>query len=136
MKIIRKIALTELQALFCSPVAWLILIVFTFQAAMAFTSIFEMFVRNIELKYNVDNVTFRMFGGQRGLFTTVQGYLYLYIPLLTMSLMSRELGSGSINLLYSSPVRNSQIILGKYLSMLVYGLVMVVILLVFVLWGG
>jgi ABC-2 type transport system permease protein len=136
MKIIRKIALTELQALFFSPVAWLILIVFTFQAAMAFTDTFGTFVRNQEMNYGVANLTLGLFGGRMGLFTNMLGYLYLYIPLLTMSLMSRELGSGSINLLYSSPVKNSQIILGKYLSMLVYGLVMIAILFVFVLWSG
>jgi ABC-2 type transport system permease protein len=136
MKIIRKIALTELQALFCSPVAWLILIVFTFQAAMSFTNLFEIFMRSQEMNYNLENLTFNLFSNRMSLFTTVQGYLYLYIPLLTMGLMSRELGSGSINLLYSSPVKNSQIILGKYLSMLVYGLVMIVVLLVFVLWGA
>jgi ABC-2 type transport system permease protein len=117
-------------------VAWLILIVLTFQAAMSFTDVFGSWMLNQEMNYGVSNLTLQMFGGMRGLFSTVQGYLYLYIPLLTMSLMSRELSSGSINLLYSSPVKNSQIILGKYLSMLVYGLVMIAILLVFVLWGG
>ena len=66
----------------------------------------------------------------------VQGYLYLYIPLLTMGLMSRELGSGSIKLLYASPVTNTQIILGKYLSMLVFGLIMFSILGVFFLFGA
>jgi ABC-2 type transport system permease protein len=137
MKIIRKIALTELQALFYSPVAWLILIVFAFQAAMAFTDVFGIYVRNQEMHYGgVENLTLNMFGDRMGLFTRVQGYLYLYIPLLTMSLMSRELSSGSINLLYSSPVKNSQIILGKYFSMLAYGLVMIAILLVFVVWGA
>ncbi|MDR2130801.1 MAG: Gldg family protein [Odoribacteraceae bacterium] len=135
MKIIRKIALTELQTLFFSPVAWLILIVFTFQAAMAFTDIFGMYVRYQDLHYTLGNLSITFFGGMSGLFTRVQEYLYLYIPLLTMSVMSRELGSGSINLLYSSPVRNSQIILGKYLSMLLYGLVMIAILFVFVLWA-
>ena len=70
------------------------------------------------------DLTLGIFGGQRGLFVAVQSYLYLYIPLLTMGLMSRELGSGSIKLLYSSPVTNVQIILGKYCSMLAYGLVL------------
>ena len=55
--------------------------------------------------------------------------LYLYIPLLTMGLMSRELSSGSIKLLYSSPVSNLQIIVGKYLSVVVYGLILVAVLL-------
>ncbi|MDR0765878.1 MAG: Gldg family protein [Odoribacteraceae bacterium] len=136
MKITRKIALTELQTLFYSPVAWLILIVFTFQAAMAFTDVFGGLVRSQDLNYSVSNITLNLFGGMRGLFTSVQGYLYLYIPLLTMSLMSRELGSGSIKLLYSSPVKNSQIILGKYLSMMIYGAIMIAILFVFVLWSA
>jgi ABC-2 type transport system permease protein len=133
MKIIRKIAVTELQALFYSPVAWLILIVFTFQAAMAFTDVFGSGVRSQDLNYAVGNLSLGLFGGMNGLFTGMQEYLYLYIPLLTMSLMSRELSSGSINLLYSSPVKNSQIILGKYASMLAYGLMMIAILFVFVL---
>ncbi|MDR1415733.1 MAG: Gldg family protein [Odoribacteraceae bacterium] len=133
MKIIRKIALTELQTLFYSPVAWLILIVFTFIAAMTFTDVFGAFVLSQDLNYGQTNITLGLLAGMRGLFTNMQGYLYLYIPLLTMSLMSRELSSGSINLLYSSPVKNSQIILGKYLSMLVYGLAMVLVLFVFVL---
>ena len=65
-----------------------------------------------------------VFAGWRGMFTAMQQYLYLYIPLLTMGLMSRELNSGSIKLLYSSPVTNTQIILGKYLSMMIYNLVL------------
>lgn len=50
-----------------------------------------------------------------GVFTTMQNYLYFYIPLLTMSLVSKELSSGSIRLLYSSPITNTQIIVGKIL---------------------
>jgi ABC-2 type transport system permease protein len=136
MKVTRKIALTELQVLFYSPIAWFILIIFTFQAAMSFTDTFGSFVRNQEMNYSIGNLTINLFGGMRGLFTTVQNYLYLYIPLLTMSLMSRELSSGSINLLYSSPVNNRQIILGKYLSMMLYGLILIAILFVFVLWAA
>ena len=59
-----------------------------------------------------------------GVFPYVLGYLYLYIPLLTMGLMSREFSSGSIKLLYSSPVRASQIVAGKFLSVMVYGAVL------------
>jgi ABC-2 type transport system permease protein len=136
MKIIRKIALTELQTLFYSPVAWLILIVFAFQSAMAFTDVFGAYMRNQEMNYGGSNLTLSLFGSGNGLFSQIQGYLYLYIPLLTMGLMSRESSSGSINLLYSSPVKNSQIILGKYLSMMAYGLVMMAILFVYVLWGA
>lgn len=70
------------------------------------------------------------------MFIAMQQYLYLYIPLLTMGLMSRELSSGSIKLLYSSPVTNTQIILGKYLSMMIYNLVLMCILAVYLVFAA
>lgn len=131
MKKIFKIALTELRTLFCSPVAWLILIVFTFQAAMAYMDMVFGFSRAQEMNGVVEDLTMNFFGGKNGLFSKMLDNLYLYIPLLTMGLMSRELSSGSIKLLYSSPVTNVQIILGKYLSMMIYGLILIAILSVF-----
>ncbi|KIO47482.1 ABC transporter permease subunit, partial [Sanguibacteroides justesenii] len=131
MKTIYKIAKTELQTLFYSPIAWLILIIFTFQCSMAFSDLMSGLVRRESLGYGNYNATMGLYAGWRGLFTAVQSYLYLYIPLLTMSLMSREFGSGSIKLLYSSPVTNWQIILGKYASMMVYALVLMGVLSIF-----
>ena len=89
MKTIYKIARTELQTLFYSPVAWLILVIFTFQASMVFTNGLAGNVRSQELGYGLYNVTMGVFAGWRGMFTAMQQYLYLYIPLLTMGLMSR-----------------------------------------------
>ncbi|MBS7197488.1 MAG: Gldg family protein [Bacteroidales bacterium] len=130
MKTIYKIAKAELQTLFYSPIAWFILIVFAFQTAMMFSARLNELVANEVLGYGNYNITANLFGGS-GLFAVVQGYLYLYIPLLTMSLMSRELGSGAIKLLYSSPVTNAQIILGKYLSMMFYAFVLIGILMIY-----
>ena len=136
MKTIFKIAKTELQTLFYSPIAWLILIIFTFQCSMAFSDLMGGMVRRASLGYGNYNVTLGLYAGTRGLFTAVQSYLYLYIPLLTMSLMSRELGSGSIKLLYSSPVTNWQIILGKYASMMVYALVLIGVLAIYSIYAA
>ncbi|MEY8591799.1 Gldg family protein [Butyricimonas hominis] len=135
MKIIFKIAKTELRDLFYSPIAWLILIIFTFQTGMLFADTISQIVATQSKGYSGLYRTLGIFGGQRGLFVAVQSYLYLYIPLLTMGLMSRELGSGSIKLLYSSPVTNVQIILGKYCAMLAYGLVLTGVLLVYSIYG-
>ena len=137
MKTIYKIAKTELQILFYSPVAWLILVIFTFQAAMIFTGNFADLVRRNALSWPLSNLTSATFYGYgiNGFFTLVQRYLYLYLPLLTMGMMSRELGSGSIKLLYSSPLTNRQIILGKYLALMIYGLVLIGILVVFALFS-
>ena len=121
MKKIYKLALTELQTLFYSPVAWLILVIFLFQVGMTYCSILEPKVLGQELGHTQANLTMTIFSGWRGLFEAIQRNLYFYVPLLTMGLMSREFGSGSIKLLYSSPITNTQIILGKFLAMMVYG---------------
>ena len=50
--------------------------------------------------------------------------------------MSRELSSGSIKFLYSSPITTRQIILGKYLSMMIYGAMLMAILLIYIIFGA
>lgn len=136
MKTIYRLAKTELGILFYSPIAWLILIIFTFQASMNYTDSVESSLRYQDLGYGAYNTTMGWLAGMNGMFARIQGYLYLYIPLLTMGLMSRELNSGSIKLLYSSPVTNTQIILGKYMAVVVYALILVAILMVYVLFAA
>ena len=128
-KMIYNIARTELQMLFYSPVAWLILVVFGVQSGMLFADQLAQLVSSQEMGYNVSGSTITIFASNwGGVFTTMQNYLYFYIPLLTMSLVSKELSSGSIRLLYSSPITNTQIIVGKFFSMMIYGLIMIGIL--------
>lgn len=121
--------ITELKVLFYSPVAWLILIIFALQAGIEFSEGMADELRSMALGHTPYSPTARMFGGGSGVISMMLENLYLYIPLLTMGLMSRELSSGSIKLLYSSPVSNIQIIVGKYLSALVYGFIFIIILL-------
>lgn len=132
MKKIFKIARLELSILFYSPIAWLILIIFIIQCGITFTDLLEAREARQQLGNQLKGLTVDIFGGGRGFFAAVQNKLYLYIPLLTMGLMSRELSSGSIKLLYSSPVTNRQIILGKFLSMIFYGFLLVLVLLIVV----
>jgi ABC-2 type transport system permease protein len=125
MKTIYRIAKTELQSLFYSPIAWLILVIFFIQCAVTFNGTLGSLVTSMELYGRTGAATGGLFASRMGgLFPSIQSYLYLYIPLLTMSLMTREFASGSIKLLYSSPITNRQIILGKYFAMMVYSLVM------------
>ncbi|MBO5710887.1 MAG: ABC transporter permease subunit, partial [Rikenellaceae bacterium] len=135
MKRILKLAKAELQMLFYSPVAWLILVIFTFQVTMQFCNTFESLVRAQELKQGLKELSLSIFSSRDGLFNNILSYLYFYIPVLTMGLMSREFNSGSIKLLYAAPIRNSQIIFGKFLSIMVYALVMMAIIGVFVVYS-
>lgn len=136
MRRIYKIAKAELATLFYSPVAWFILVVFSFQVGMQFVELIGEQAQSNTLGYRWGFMTANLLGGMRGLYTTVQQYLYLYMPLLTMSLMSREYSSGSIKLLYASPVTSTHIILGKFFSMMLYGLVLMGVMLVMVLFGS
>lgn len=135
MKTIFRLAKTELRILFCSPVSWLILVIFAFQAGLNFSENFGGQLKRVALEYGLGEVTMQTFAGYTGLLVSMVNNLYLYIPLITMGLMSRELSSGSIKFLYSSPITTSQIILGKYLSMLIYGAMLMVILLIYVVFG-
>ncbi|MRG43583.1 ABC transporter permease subunit [Chitinophaga sp. SYP-B3965] len=135
MRRIYKIAKAELFTLFYSPIAWMILVVFTFQTGMAFVEHLQEVVRAQDTGWGNAFITSNIFSGERGLFATIQKYLYLYMPLLTMGLMSRELSSGSIKLLYSSPVTSSQIIRGKFLAMMTYSFMLIGVILVYVIIG-
>ena len=76
MKIIYRIALAELQSLFYSPVAWLILIVFTIQCSFAFTGVVDANVVRKAMGYGVGNLTLDIYAGMHGFFKTLQEYLY------------------------------------------------------------
>ena len=102
-RMICNIARTELQLLFYSPVAWLLLVVFTVQSALIFSTQFSMVAADSEIGRNVAGASSLIFSSWTGVFPSIQGYLYFYIPLLTMGLVSKELSSGSVRLLYSSP---------------------------------
>lgn len=131
MKTILKITKNELSTLFYSPIAWLILIIFTFQSGMAYAEAWSAALRSQALGFTVTGATGRLLLGWQGAISSMQEHLYLYIPLLTMGLMSQEYNRGSIKLLYSSPITNRQIIFGKYFSMIVYALILVAILFVY-----
>lgn len=131
-----RVAKIELNSMFYSPVAWLVLVIFGFQIGMAFAQVFGEQLRYQDMGHDLWQVTSAVFVGMRGILPPIQKYIYLYIPLITMGLMSREYQSGSIKLLYSSPVKNASIIMGKFLSMMIYGLALMAVLGVFVLFSA
>lgn len=139
MKMIFKIAKTELRTLFYSPIAWFLMIVFLIQCGLTYVNMLDSNARTQEmggrgLLYMAD-LTSRIFTGKGGLFSSVMQNLYLYIPLLTMGLISREINGGTMKLLYSSPIKVSEIIFGKFVSMMIYSLVLVSIVALFMVAG-
>lgn len=139
MKKILRIAKLELNTLFYSPIAWFLLIVFLFQCGLAYTGSIESWLTSQELggayARSLSFLTQKVFVFPGGTFSSMTGKLYLYLPLLTMGLVSREISSGTIRLLYSSPIKVSEIIFGKFLAMMVYSLLLTLILGIFVVTG-
>ncbi|MBO9633197.1 MAG: Gldg family protein [Chitinophagaceae bacterium] len=129
MKIIFKIARAELRTLFYSPVAWVILVSFFVVTGMEFvTPLMDMArAQQIQEANSPDwpglagPLTLTLF---KGTIVRVMSYLYLFLPLLTMGTISREVNSGSIYLLTSSPVRVREIVMGKYLGLLIFNMVL------------
>lgn len=66
MKTIYKIAKTELQTLFYSPVAWLVIVIFIFQTGMTFTNMMDNLVRNLSLGYEGGAFTSNVFANTWG----------------------------------------------------------------------
>lgn len=139
MKTIFRIARTELKMLFYSPIAWLILIVFTVICGLTFFDKLQKFaeIATSQGFGKTASPTAQLFtrpASPYGIFFIIKNYLYMFVPLLTMGLISQELHSGTIKLLNSSPVSNRHIVFGKFVSMMAYGvLLMVVIFLMAVL---
>ena len=139
MRQIYYIMKAELQSLFYSPIAWLVLIVFTLQCSVNFYNILEEVVRETAKGSSMPTLTgwffSRDFNGL-GVFNAGMRYLYIYFPLLTMGIFSKELASGSIKLLDSSPVSCFQIVMGKFMAMVAYSLVLIAVSMIFVFYAA
>ncbi len=95
MKTVFHIAYAELRMLFYSPIAWLLLCLFTFQSGMAFCDALGRLLETREM--GVEHQQFQTYILMiDGVFSAIMGNLLWYIPLLTMGLMSREYNLGSV----------------------------------------
>ena len=130
---------TELAMLFYSPIAWLILMAFAVHVSFDFCDILQQIVNAKATGRLIPfSVTNGLVLGTFGYLEQIQTVIYLYVPLLTMGVMSREYSTESIKLPYSSPVSTFQLIIGKYKALAVCALIMTLILAlpVAVMWAG
>lgn len=107
-----SIAWRELRNLFLSPLAWVLLAAVQVILAWLFLTAVENFRGN---PAGVEGVTDQI---AASLFSFASIVLLMIVPLLSMRLISEERRSGSLSLLFSAPVRMSEIILGKYLGLM------------------
>jgi ABC-2 type transport system permease protein len=98
------LAKKELHSYFSSPIAYIILIVMLSLFNVFFFMIID---QNREVSL-------------RDVFQLMDFMLVFFIPLLNMRLFSEEKSNGTMEFLLTAPLTHSMIVLGKYLSLLVF----------------
>lgn len=142
MRVITKIAKNELRNLFYSPIAWFLFVALMVLCAFYYAPVMYMWAKQVDLMqkskityllWSNESVTYLMMNNRMsGFFTMVMQHLYLFVPLLTMNVISREFNSGAVKLLYSSPVKLQHIVLGKFLALTIYNLLLVAVIGIFI----
>jgi ABC-2 type transport system permease protein len=118
MKAIFTILKRELKSYFASPIAYIILVVFLVLSGIFFFFYLESFIKSqfdprfqlFREKLNLNEFVIRPYFG------TISVVLLFMIPLITMRLIAEERKNFTAELLFTSPVRVSQIVLGKFLA--------------------
>ncbi|MFU8837275.1 MAG: ABC transporter permease [Thiohalomonadaceae bacterium] len=125
-----SIAAHELRSLFLSPLAWVILAVVQFILAWIFLAQLDLYLgvqaqlANLEHPPGITELLISP------LFSSAALLLLLVIPLLSMRLISEERRARTLPLLLSAPVSLGEIVLGKYLGLLTFlGLMLLLVLL-------
>ncbi len=121
---ILTIASRELKSLFLSPLAWAILAVVQLVLAYIFLISVDQFLEIQPRLIGMTNAPGVTDIIASPLFGTAAVVLLLVAPLLTMRLVSEEHRNRTLSLLLSAPISNTEIILGKYLGILLFMLVM------------
>jgi ABC-2 type transport system permease protein len=129
MNAIFAIGLTEFRRMFVSPLAWSILAVVQFILAWIFL---------LGLNEYLTQIQPQVAGMEDppGISDLVVSALYLWagiimlavMPLITMRQFAEERMNQTLALLTASPISNTQIVLGKYLGVLLFVLLMVALL--------
>lgn len=103
MRPIFTIADREFRSLVTAPLGYVVMTFFLFVSGIFFIAPLQANIANI--RYVVGNTTI---------------WLVFLLPALTMRLLAEEKKSGTIELLMTSPVTETQVVLGKYLGVLAY----------------
>jgi ABC-2 type transport system permease protein len=121
MKNIAAIAMKELYTYFVSPVAYFVFFIFTAVSGFFFYFIF----------FNVVHSQRQSDVVMESLFPTMGVILLFFTPALTMKLVAEERKTGTIELMSTSPVTDTEMVLGKYVASLVLTLAMLLLTLLF-----
>lgn len=126
--LIFTLAARELKTLFCSPLAWTILGVLQALLAYIFLTQLDTYLGLQSRLAIIDKAPGLTQLVIVPLYTSFGMILLLITPLLTMRLIAEERRNKTLALLLSAPISNTEIILGKFLSVFAFLLIAVVLI--------
>ncbi len=109
MSAVRALLGKEVRALFYSPIAYIVIAVFLILMGYSFT--LTLFLNKYATLVHI--------------FFESAGLLFLLIPVITMRAFAEERKAGTLELLLTAPVRESQIVVAKYLASMAVVLAMI-----------
>ena len=122
---ILTIASKELKALFASPLAWVVLTLFQVIIGYAFLRRLDDFLQLQPQLVQMTNPPGATELVAAPLFGTAAALLLFAVPVLAMRLIAEERRNQTMVLLISAPVSLTEIVLGKFLGLLAFLLVIV-----------
>lgn len=142
------IAKKELQSYFLSTIAYVVLTIFLVTAGFFFFAMSASFseysqafqsrkMQTPQMSEQHLNLTESVF---RGVYHNLSTLMLFFLPLLTMKLFSDERRVGTIELLFSYPIRDVDVLLGKFLAAFTMFFIMISVTLLYpvqlILVGG
>lgn len=104
----------ELRAYFVSPIAYIVVGMFLLISSY-------LFIHILYYMQNYPQASFEVF------FLNIQFTLFLMAPVLTMRSFSEEKRSGTIELLMTAPVTETQVVLGKFFAVMTLYFAMIIV---------
>ncbi len=124
---ILTIAGKELKALFASPLAWVVLCVVQIIVGYAFLRRLDDFLQMQPQLANVTSAPGATDLVAAPIFGTVAALFLFAVPLLAMRLIAEERRNQTMVLLMSAPISMTEIVLGKFLGLMVFLLGIVIL---------
>jgi ABC-2 type transport system permease protein len=117
---ILTLAQKEFRSLFTAPSTWLILGVLQFIFAWFFLARLDAYLQVQTQLAMVANAPGATMSVVAPVFGTLALMLMMLIPLFTMRLLAEERRNQTLALLLAAPISSTQIVLGKFLSMVIF----------------
>ncbi|HEX2788439.1 MAG TPA: ABC transporter permease [Ignavibacteria bacterium] len=119
MNNILTISKKELKSYFLSPVAYIVIIGFLLAAGFLFTK--DLFLMGVvSIRFLFESIWFLL--------------LFVFIiPAITMGTFSEEKRSGTMELLLTKPITDTQLMLGKFLASLIFAVIIIIPTIVYII---